>query len=195
MLWTQRPRYQYRVGWQRRSHRPDQKPELSPPDPACPFLYTDRLEMIMKTVKTVINQSFANKSITHQDVKANQNQAVVYRARDNDDKTTDGISQEETRFANEIQERFEWDYEVSNSTSHNHHVSISFVGSLLWGLYALLCWSSFDGGDWLYREVVGVELCVFDNECVGFGDDLKLSISGRRLCKLWGRNIHRKLWF
>ena len=56
-------------------------------------------------VETAINQSFTNKSITHQDVKANQNQAVVYRARDNDDKTTDGISQEETRFANEIQER------------------------------------------------------------------------------------------
>ena len=85
----------------------------------------------MKMVETAINQSLTNKSITHQDVKANQNQAVVYRARDNDDKTIDEISQEKTRFVNKIQERFECDYGVSSSTSHNHHVSISFVGNPL----------------------------------------------------------------
>jgi len=76
-----------------------------------------------------------------QTLNPNQNRIVICRTKDNNGKTSDGISEGATRLANEIEDFILNDTAEQlkrdeDSNIHEKHVSISFIGNSLGGLYA-----------------------------------------------------------
>jgi len=96
-------------------------------------------DLEMKYIGTALEASKAKHEI--HSLNSNKNRLVVHRTKDNNGKTTDGIIKGGTRLAKEIEnfilndtaEQLDRD-DVSNI--RERHVSISFVGNSLGGLYA-----------------------------------------------------------